>query len=137
MEGSARVVAYGAEGVPMLEPKIVRQIEELSVEGWGSRRIANELGVARNTVRRYLRGGEAAQQQVRPRARRLDAAARRQAIGLFEGTAQGNAVVVRELLAAQGLRVSLRTIQRVVECTSAELFGSEMAFAKRRFLASA
>ena len=55
MEGSARVVAYGAEGVPKLEPKIVRQVEELSTQGWGSRRIANELGVARNTVRRYLR----------------------------------------------------------------------------------
>jgi len=115
MEGRVWAVAYGAEGVPMLEPKIVRQIEELSAQGWGSRRIANELGVARNTVRRYLRGGEAAQQQVRPRARRLDAAARRKAIRLFEGTAEGNAVVVRELLAAQGLRVSLRTIQRVVE----------------------
>jgi IS30 family transposase len=66
--------------VPILEPKIVRQIEELSAQGWGSRRIANELGVARNTVRRYLRGGEAAQQHVRPRARRLDAAVRRKAI---------------------------------------------------------
>ena len=46
MEGSARVVAYGAEGVPMLEPKIVRQIEEFSAQRWGSRRIANELGAA-------------------------------------------------------------------------------------------
>ena len=63
MEGRAWAVAYGAEGVPMLEPKIVRQIEELSAQGWGSRRIANELGVARNTVRCYLHGGEAAQQQ--------------------------------------------------------------------------
>jgi IS30 family transposase len=80
MEGRVWAVAYGAEGVPILEPKIVRQIEELSAQGWGSRRIANELGVARNTVRRYLRGGEAAQQHVRPRARRLDAAVRRKAI---------------------------------------------------------
>ncbi len=68
MEGKVWAVAYSTEGVPMLEPKIVRQIEELSAQGWGARRIASELGVARNTVRRYLRGGEAAQHQLRPRA---------------------------------------------------------------------
>jgi hypothetical protein len=44
-----RVVAYGTEGVSMLEPKIVRQIRELATRGCGSRRIAGELGVARNT----------------------------------------------------------------------------------------
>lgn len=52
MEGRAWAVAYGAEGVPMLGPKIVRQIEELSAQGWRSRRVAKEPGVARNTVRR-------------------------------------------------------------------------------------
>ena len=61
---SERVVAYGTEGVPMLEPKIVRQIRELATQGWGSRRIAGELGVARNTVRRYLRGGGEAERHV-------------------------------------------------------------------------
>jgi hypothetical protein len=35
MVGSAAVVAYGIEGVPMLEPKIVRQIRELANQGWG------------------------------------------------------------------------------------------------------
>jgi hypothetical protein len=66
IEGKVWAVAYGTVGVPMREPKIMRQIEELSAQGWGSRRIANELGVARNTIRRYLRGGEVAQQQTRP-----------------------------------------------------------------------
>ena len=34
---------------------------------------------------------------------------------LWRGTAEGNAVVVRDVLAAEGVEVSLRTIQRVVE----------------------
>jgi IS30 family transposase len=36
----------------------VRQIRELSRRKWGAKRIARELGIARNTVRRYLRGGD-------------------------------------------------------------------------------
>ena len=46
MEGRVWALAYRTEGVPMLEPKIVRQIEEFSAQRWGSRRIANELGAA-------------------------------------------------------------------------------------------
>jgi hypothetical protein len=37
--------------------------------GWGSRRIAGELGIARKTVQRYVRGGIAAETQTRPAAR--------------------------------------------------------------------
>lgn len=33
--------------VPMLEPEIVRQIRALRALGWGSKRIAAEVGVAR------------------------------------------------------------------------------------------
>ena len=46
-----------AEEVEMLEPEVVRQVRELTALGWGAKRIAAELGVARNTVRRYVRGG--------------------------------------------------------------------------------
>jgi transposase len=115
MEERVEAVAYGTEGVPMVEPRIVRQIRELAGQGWGSRRIGQELGVARNTVRRYLRGGAEAERQVRPRARRLDERGRAEAVRLFEGVAEGNAVVVRELLRSQGVDASVRTIQRVVE----------------------
>jgi transposase len=108
-------VAYGTEGVPMVEPRIVRQIRELASQGWGSRRIAQELGVARNTVRRYRRGDAEAERQARPRARRLDEGGRAAVIRLFDGLAEGNAVVVRELLSLQGVSASVRTIQRVVE----------------------
>ena len=55
--------------VPMVEQELVRRMRALREAGWGSKKIAREVGVARNTVRRYLRGGEAAELQVRPTAR--------------------------------------------------------------------
>jgi predicted transcriptional regulator len=50
----------------MIEPEVVRQVRELTERGWGAKRIAQELGIARNTVRRYVRGGPEAERQVRP-----------------------------------------------------------------------
>lgn len=41
----------------MLEPETVRTIIRLNQLGWGRKRIARELGIARNTVRRYLDAG--------------------------------------------------------------------------------
>src|SRR4029079_16113832 len=73
--------------------------------------MARELGIARNTVKQYLRGGAAALVQVRPEARALDAAQRARAGALFDEVATGNAVVVhRELVRA----ASVRTVRRVV-----------------------
>ena len=103
------------EVVPMVEPEVVRQMRELSALGWGSKRIAQELGVARNTVKRYLRGGGEAETQVRPGARRLDADARAEAKQLFVTVAEGNAVVVAQELATRGIEASVRTVQRAVE----------------------
>jgi hypothetical protein len=65
----------GAE-VSMLAPEIVRQIRELRGLGWGAKRIAGETGVARGTVRRYLRDGASAEVQRRPGAHTLDVAGR-------------------------------------------------------------
>jgi DNA-binding NarL/FixJ family response regulator len=39
--------------VPMVAAEVVRQMGRLVELGWGAKRIARELGVARNTVRRY------------------------------------------------------------------------------------
>jgi transposase len=103
----------GAE-VSMLAPEIVRQIRDLAGMKWGAKRIAEETGVARGTVRRYLRGGVAAEVQRRPAARTLDQAAGALAVELLEGPAQGNAVVVRRLLAQRGIGVPLRTLQRAL-----------------------
>jgi transposase len=96
----------------MVEPEVVRRIEALRRGGLGAKRIAVELGIARNTVRRYLRGGAEARRSERPRGRRLDRGQRQLALELFDGLAEGNAVVVQELLAVQGIVVSLRTLQR-------------------------
>jgi transposase len=98
----------------MVDPEDVRAMRELRRLGWGSRSIASELGVARATVRRYLRGGAQAGTQERPGARRLDDTARAAAVELLDGAAEGNAVVVAELLAGQGVAASVRTVQRAV-----------------------
>jgi transposase len=98
----------------MIEPELVRQIRELARVGWGAKRIAKTLGVARNTIRRYLRGGAEAESQQRPLARRLDPTAMAEALRLYQGPAAGNAVVTRRLLRERGITVSLRTLQRVL-----------------------
>jgi transposase len=115
MESFQRVMALQSSEVPMVEPETVRQMRELHRRGWGIKALARELGIARNSVRRYLREGEAAEEQQRPTARCLDEPARTEALRLLEGPAEGNAVVVARLLREQGVEASLRTVQRVVE----------------------
>lgn len=116
-----------APPVPMVEPEIVRQMRALAAQRWGAKRIAGELGVSRNTVRRYLRGGAAAETQVRPKGRRLDEAARVKAVECFETVAEGNAVVVHEELAREGVSASLRTVQRAVARRRRELRAAAVA----------
>jgi transposase len=99
--------------VLMVEPELVRQMRLLRAARWGVKRIARELGVARNTVRRYLRS-PLADVQTRPAARALDVDERSQARELFAGVAGGNAVVVTQLLAERGVEASVRTVQRAV-----------------------
>jgi len=85
----------------------------LHAQGWGSKRIAKELGISRNTVRRYLRQGGYAPYAAPQRSKALEG---------LEGWLRerflkhrGNADVVRqELLAEKGLEVSLRTVERAV-----------------------
>src|SRR3989441_8341199 len=95
--------------VPMVDAEVVRQIRELHRGGWGAKRIARELEVARNTVRRYLRLRTVeAGIQIRPRARQLDAPARAEALRLFDGPAEHNAVVVTQLLRERGVAATER-----------------------------
>jgi transposase len=108
-------VSHGCTlGVAMVDPEIVKQLRALSALGWGAKRIARELGIARNRVRRYLRSGDAAERQSRPRARTLDEHERARAVALLEGPAEGNAAVVKRLLAEENVDVPLRTLQRVL-----------------------
>jgi transposase len=98
----------------VLEGEVVAVIRELASRGVGSKRIAQTVGVARNTVKRYLRRPVPAGQQERPRARRLDDAALATARALYGSAAAGNAVVVQRLLAEQDVVVSVRTVERAV-----------------------
>jgi transposase len=100
--------------VPVIEGELVAAIRELADRGVGSKTIARAVGVARNTVRRYLRQPGAPGVQVRPAARRLTDTARQDARTLYEGPAGGNAVVVQRLLKERGTAVSVRTIERAV-----------------------
>lgn len=113
--------------VEMLEPEVVRQVRELTALGWGAKRIAAELGVARNTVRRYVRGGADAEVQTRPRAQRLDGDARAEARQLFVTTAEGNAVVVHQELEARGVVASVRTVQRLVKAQREQRRAADVA----------
>jgi transposase len=91
----------------------VDRIHELSGQGLGSKRIARQLGISRNSVRRYLAGATVGFQE-RPQARRLDAVTQDEVRRLFATVAEGNTVVVQQELARQGIDVELRTLQRAV-----------------------
>jgi transposase len=101
------------EDTRMLEPEVVDRIRELSGQGLGSKRIARQLGVSRNTVRRYRAGAMVGFQQ-RPRARRLGGDTLRDVHDLFGTVAEGNAVVIQQELAGRGIHAELRTLQRAV-----------------------
>jgi transposase len=111
----------------MVEQEVVRRIRVLAEAGWGHKRIAREVGVARNTVRRYLRAGSAADKQVRPKARRLAGAEQQRAVELWNGAAEGNAVVVKALLAQEGVEASVRTVQRAVEERRRQVHAAQVA----------
>lgn len=99
----------------VVEAEVVRKLRQLAELGWGAKAIARELGISRNTARRYLRVGTAAETQLRPGARCLDEAARVEAERLFVGAAEGNAVVVTSMLAEADVHASVRTVQRAVQ----------------------
>jgi transposase len=97
----------------MRAPDDVAAMLRLRALGWGTKRIAAELGCSRNTVKRYLETGGWAAYQKPDRPKVLD--------GLEDWLAErfrqhrGNADVVRQELAREhGLVVSLRTVERAV-----------------------
>lgn len=110
----------------MLDPDAITTIVRLGQSGWGAKRIAKSLGIARNTVRRYLKsGGQVAYRQpVRP--------------GLLTGHApwlrerfllhKGNCDVVRQDLQREfGIQTSLRTVERACSEFRAELEATRRA----------
>ncbi|BCX81617.1 transposase, IS21 family [Methylomarinovum caldicuralii] len=94
-------------------PEEVAAVMSLHAKGWGSRRIAKELGMSRNTVRRYVRQGgwkPSAKPKRSCKLEGLEAFVEEQ----FRRH-RGNAEVVRqELKRVHGVGVSLRTVERAV-----------------------
>jgi hypothetical protein len=97
--------------VPVVEGEIVTAIRELAGRGWGSKAIARELGVARNTVRRYRRAPAVVAGHQTRAPRRLTEEVVREAQALYTGAAERNAVVVHGLLREHGRVIGLRTVQ--------------------------
>jgi transposase len=108
-QGSPR--GFEPWGERMLAPDEVAHMARLHQLGWGTRRIAGELGCSRNTVKRYLAAGGWVASRPARRRQRLD--------GLEDWLRErfrqhrGNCDVVRQdLLRERGVRVSLRTVER-------------------------
>lgn len=127
MEHEVRVVAPPMAEVPMVEAEVVEKMKLLAGLGWGAKRIARELGIARNTVRRYVRDGASVGKQLHLPRRCLDEAAQAEAVRLYDGPAEGNAVVVKDLLGSQGVEAGLRTVQRAVQARRQEVRAAQAA----------
>src|SRR5512132_4188075 len=115
----------------METPEDVAVMLRLAELGWGSKRIAAELGCSRTTVKRYLRQGGWASYRGRGRPSAL--------AGLEGWLAErfrrhrGNADVVRQELAREhGVRVSLRTVERAVADLRRDLLAEARAAATDR-----
>ena len=97
----------------MIKPEEIERMLEMRARGWGTKRIAAELGCARNTIRRYLRAGGAIRYRQPQRPFKLDAVKAELERSFLRH--HGNADVVRQELAREhGITTSLRTVQRAV-----------------------
>ena len=110
----------------MKAPDEVSAMLRLKALGWGPKRIAAELGCARNTVRRWLAEGDWRACASASRSKKLD--------GLSDWIAErfrrhaGNADVVRQELASEkGIVVSLRTVERATAPLRRDLFAAARA----------
>jgi len=104
----------------MLEPEEVSAMLRLNELGWGTKRIARELGISRNTVKDYIAAGGWTPYRQPQRKKALDG----QEAWLRERLRRhrGNADVIRQELAAEkGIIVSLRTVERAVQRYRQEL----------------
>src|SRR5512144_1163988 len=97
----------------METPEDVAVMLRLAELGWGSKRIAAELGCSRTTVKRYL--GQGGWTSYRGRGRPSALAGLEGWLAERFRRHRGNADVVRQELAREhGVRVSLRTVERAV-----------------------
>lgn len=110
----------------MRTPDEVAAMQRLHGLGWGTRRIAAEVGCNRETVQRYLAAGDWTPCRAPTRPSLLTG----QAAWLAERLRRhrGNADVVRQELASElGVVVSLRTVERAVSHLRRELAAEALA----------
>ena len=101
-------------------PDDAAAIVSLSKMGWGSRRIASELGISRNTVKRYISAEGYVPYDSSSRGSVLDDC--HQFVKDRFIAHQGNCDVVRQELEERlGVSVSLRTVERATAHLRAEL----------------
>jgi transposase len=110
----------------MKAPEDVAAMLRLKALGWGVKRIAAELGCARNTVRHWLAQGDWCPVASPSRSKKLD--------GLSDWLREcffrhgGNADVLRQELAREkAISVSLRTVERAVAPLRRELIAQARA----------
>lgn len=110
----------------MVEPEAVAAMLRLKELGWGSKRIARELGVNRRTVRRYLETGGWQPYKKPNRKKLLDGLENwlRERLRRHHGNGD---VVRQELLSEKGIVASRRTVQRALEPYRQELRAEALA----------
>ncbi len=128
MTDQLSVFPHGMDGrrQTMRTPDEVAAMQRLHALGWGTRRIAAEMGCNRETVQRYLTAGGWAPCRVPTRPSLLAEHAPWMAERLRRH--RGNADVVRQELASElGVVVSLRTVERAVSHLRRELAAEALA----------
>lgn len=112
MANKHEILGSRYQGAEMLESEAVREIFTLRRLGWGTKRIARELGLARNTVRDWLRCGANRTYAVPEKgtllAEHLAWIRERFMAGVHNGD------VIRQELLARSVVASLRTVNRVL-----------------------
>jgi transposase len=119
------ILGFRNQGAEMLGSDAVREIFTLRRLGWGAKTIAKELGLARNTVRDWLRAG-ANRVYATPAAggllaEHLEWVRERFRVGVRNGD------VIRQELLARGVVVSLRTVNRALKPLRRELVLADRA----------
>ena len=110
----------------MQAPEDVAVMQRLRALGWGFKRIARELGVSKNTVRRHLRAGRWTPYRQPVRDRRLAGLESWLKERFYQH--RGNAEVVRqELERVHGVAVSRCTVERAVASWRQDLRAEALA----------
>jgi len=103
----------------MISEEEVKTIHRLYQLGWGKKRIARELGISPNTVKKYLTGNWE-KTTYSPRSKKLDE--HQEWLEEQFRKHRGNAAVVyQELKSKQDAEISLRTVQRAVSSIRGEM----------------